>query len=136
MKIKRVAAILLLGVLLVSGFACGSVSDDVCVKASCSGHEVKVAAGGSVTVTLDSNPSTGFSWALVENSDESVLQEAGHEYVAPETSGTPVPGKGGEEVWVFTALREGKSTISMDYKQPWDEDTEPADTFDLTVVVK
>jgi len=136
MKIIRVAAILLLGILLVSGFACGSTPTELCVNASCSGHEVKVAAGGSVTVTLDSNASTGFSWALVENSDESVLQEAGHEYVASETSGTPVPGKGGEEVWVFTALKGGTSTISMEYKQPWDEDAEPADTFDLTVAVK
>jgi len=136
MRIARVAAILLLGILLVSGFACGSVSDDVCVTASCSGKEVKVAVGGSVTVTLDSNPSTGFSWALTENSDESVLQEASHEYVPPETSGTPVLGKGGEEVWVFNALKEGKSNISMEYKQPWEADAEPAETFDLTVVVK
>ena len=136
MKIAKVAAILLLGILLVSGLACGSASKEVCVNDSCSGKKVSVAVGGWLTVTLDSNPSTGFSWALAENSDESVLQEAGHQYVAPETSGTPVPGKGGEEVWIFRALKEGTSTISMEYKQPWDEDTEPAETFDLTVVVK
>ena len=136
MRIGKVAAILLLGILMVSGFACGSVSDDVCVNDSCSGKKVSVAAGGSVTVTLESNATTGFSWALTENSDESVLQEAGHEYVAPETRGTPVPGKGGEEVWTFNALKEGTSTISMEYKQPWDEEAEPADTFELTVAVK
>ena len=136
MRIARVAAILLLGILAVSGFACGSVSDEVCVTASCSGKEVEVAVGGSVTVTLASNPSTGFSWALVENSDESVLQEADHQYVPPDTTGTPVLGKGGEEVWIFNALKEGTSTISMEYKQPWDVDAEPAETFGLTAVVK
>lgn len=136
MRIARVAAILLLGILLVSGVACGSASDDVCVTASCSGKDVEVAVGGSVTVTLDSNPSTGLSWALVENSDESVLQEAGHQYVPPESDGTPVVGKGGEEIWVFNALKEGTSNISMEYKRPWEEDAEPAEIFELTVVVK
>ena len=136
MRIGKVAALLLLGVLLVSGFACGSVSDDVCVNDSCSGKKVSVAAGGSVTVTLESNATTGFIWALIENSDASVLQEAGHDYIVPETDGTPVPGKGGEEVWTFRALKEGTSTISMEYKQPWDAGAEPADTFELTVVVK
>ncbi len=106
------------------------------MDASYSGKEVTVAVGDSLIVTLESNPSTGFSWALADNSDERVLQQVDHEFVPPETTGTPVPGQGGEEVWTFRALKEGTSTISMEYIRPWEEDAEPAETFGLTVVVE
>jgi len=87
-------------------------------------------------VTLESNLTTGFVWTLAENSDESVLQEVGHEYVAAETTEPPMPGTGGEELWTFQALKEGTSIISMKYSRLWEEGVEPAETFSLTVVVK
>ena len=133
MKITRIAVILLLGILLLSGFACSSGPKEVYVDASYSGEEVTLAVGDSLIVTLESNPTTGFMWSLEENSDESVLQEAGQEF---EPSPTPAAGAGGEEVWTFNALSEGTSTISMEYKRSWEEDTEPAETFGLTVVVE
>ena len=93
-----------------------------------------MAVGDTLTVTLESNPTTGFEWALVIITDETVLEEEGHAFMAAE-AGTP-PGTGGEEVWTFTALKEGKSTISMEYRRPWEEDVEPDKVFVLTVVVK
>ena len=136
MKITRIAVMLLAGMLIVAGFACTPAPKEVHVDASYSGETVTLAVGDSLIVTLESNASTGYEWSLADNSDESVLQEAGHEYVAPEPTGTPVVGAGGEEVWTFTALSAGTSTISMEYVRPWEEDTEPADTFTLTVVVE
>ena len=114
--------------------ACSSAPSQVSVDASYSGQQVEVAAGGSVTVTLESNASTGFQWELVSISDEAVLEKVANTYEAPEDTG--MVGAPGKEIWTFTALKQGTSTISMEYSQPWENGTKAAETFDLTVVVK
>ncbi len=126
------------GLILVAGFAvgagaaCTGGSNNLNVDDSYSGKQVELSVGQSLVVTLDSNASTGYSWSLSQNSDDSVLNNAGNEYVAPQTT---LVGAGGKEEWTFKALKKGNSTISMGYSRPW-ESTPPAKTFDLTVVVK
>jgi predicted secreted protein len=65
-----------------------------------------------------------------------VLQEAGHKYVPYENTDPPLPGVGGKELWGFRTLMEGKSTISMEYSQPWEGGEQAAETFVMTVVVR
>jgi len=98
-------------------------------------QETEVAVDDSFTVTLGSNPaSTGFQWSeSAQISDQTVLQQTNHEFVPPEGD---VPGAAGEEVWTFQALKEGESTISMEYSRPWEEDEEATWTFNLTVTVR
>ena len=132
-------------------FACSSASEQVSVDASCDdfmklhpdcaiSREVEVAVGGSLTVTLCSNPTTGFQWSeSAEISDQTVLEEVDHKFVSPGYTGDkppPPPGTPGKEVWTFKALKEGKSTISMEYSRPWEGGEKAAWTFVLTVVVK
>ena len=113
-------------------FACSPASVDVSYAWN---QETEVAVGGLLTVTLESNATTGFEWELANITDETVLEQAGEqEYKAP--AGEGVVGAGGAEVWTFKALKKGKSTISMEYRRPWEEGVEPAQTFALTVVVK
>jgi len=128
------------GLVLVAGFAvgagiaCSGGSNNLNVDASYSGKQVELSVGQSLVVTLDSNPgSTGYSWSLAQNSDDSVLGKTGNEYISPQTT---LIGAGGKEEWTFKALKKGNSTISMVYSRPWETGTPPAQTFDLTVVVK
>jgi len=100
------------------------------------GGEVELAIGDSWTVTLESNPTTGFQWALIENSDQTLLQEAGHKYVPYENTDPPLPGVGGKELWTFKALQKGETTITMEYSQLWEGGMKAAKTFVLTVVIK
>jgi len=132
----RRALLLIFGFILVASFAAGAAcsgsSDVVNVDSSYSGKQVELSVGQSLVVTLASNATTGYSWALVQNSDDSVLSKTGNEYVAPQTT---LIGAGGKEEWTFKALKKGTSTISMGYSRPW-ESTPPVETFNLTVVVK
>jgi len=127
------------GLVLVAGFAvgagiaCSGGSNNLNVDSSYSGKQVELSVGQSLVVTLASNVTTGYSWSLTENSDDSVLSNTGNEYIAPQTT---LVGAGGKEEWTFKALKKGNSTISMVYSRPWETDTPPAQTFDLTVVVK
>jgi len=124
--------ILVTSIVVGAGAACTGGSNNVNVDSSYSGKQVELSVGQSLVVTLESNATTGYSWALAQNSDESVLSKTGDEYVAPQTT---LVGAGGKEEWAFKALKKGNSTISLGYSRPW-ESTPPAKTFDLTVVVK
>ena len=132
MKAKWLA-IGLFGVALLMLTACSTLPNQVSKDASSSGKTVNIAVGGTLTVTLDSNVTTGYSWELKEIGDTNVLQKSDNKYIAP-TSGAI--GAGGKEVWTFKALAAGTSTLTMSYSQPWAGGQKDAKSFSLTVVVK
>ena len=138
MKLKLVLLVIVAATLSTLS-ACGSSSapKQVSVDSSYSGKEVEIAAGGSLTVTLESNRTTGFQWGLTSISDQAVLERVDQKYVAPEATqnGAPLVGAPGAEAWTFKALKKGNSTISMGYSRSW-ESVPPAKTFSLTVSVK
>ena len=134
--------ILLCGVVVVFLFplACSSgvsveVSCDEFMKVKHISKEVQVAAGDSFTVTLCSNPTTGFQWSeSAQVSDQTVLQQTDHRFVPAQEKG--VVGAPGEEVWTFKALKKGSSTISLEYSRPWENGEKGEWTFSLTVMVR
>jgi inhibitor of cysteine peptidase len=98
--------------------------------------EVQIAEGGALTVSLGSNPSTGFTWtemALI--ADATVLRQTGGGGFM-EAEGTQVVGAAGTQTWTFEALKKGTTTISMEYGRPWEGGEKGAWTFELTVIVK
>jgi len=123
--------------------ACLPTSKQVSVAVSCDdfmrvkhiSQEAEVAVDGSLTVTLCSNPSTGFQWVeSAQISDQTVLQQTDHRLVIPEAEG--VVGAAGTQVWTFQALKKGTSTISMEYSRAWEGGEKGEWTFNLTVTVK
>jgi len=125
-------------------FACFPASKQASVEVSCDdfielqhiSQEVEVAVDGSLTVTLCSNPTTGFQWESPQITDQTVLEQIDHKFVSPESEPPPPPGTPGQEVWTFKALKEGESTISIAYSRPWEGGEKAAWTFALTVVAK
>jgi inhibitor of cysteine peptidase len=121
----------------------GSV--EVSIEASCDdfydqaaiSKEVEVAVGASFTVTLCSNPSTGFQWwESAQIGDNTVLQQTDHQFVMAHPEPPPPPGTPGEEVWTFKVLKEGTSTISVEYDRPWEGGKKAEWTFILTVTAR
>ena len=134
MKARLIFVCLIL-TLLLSLIACSSTAfRELSVDITSSGKEVTLATGGTLTVTLESNASTGYSWNENANiTDKTVLQQTDQKYQAP---ATPIAGAGGKEVWTFKALKAGNSMISMEYRQPFNPSATPAKRFTLTVVVQ
>lgn len=96
--------------------------------------QVDIAAGDTLTVTLGSNPTTGFSWDdNAQVSDEFVLNQTNHEYHAPDTD---VLGAAGNDEWTFKALKAGETTVKLEYSRPWEGGEKGEWTFNLTVKVK
>ena len=120
---------------LLLGAACSSAATkELSVDITSSGKEVSLGAGGTLTVTLDSNATTGYSWNENANiTDKAVMQQASHRYQSP---ATPIPGAGGKEIWTFKALKAGKSVVSMEYRRPFEPNALPAKTFSMTLIVE
>ena len=57
-----------------------AASKDVRLNDGDNGKTVQVAAGGTVTLTLVSNPTTGFSWTKVEDIDKNILKIEKNDY--------------------------------------------------------
>ena len=62
--------------------------------------------------SLDSNPSTGYSWRAVVG--EAGIVEVSSEFARQESE-LPVPGRGGTEVFTIRALSAGTTTVSLYY---------------------
>jgi inhibitor of cysteine peptidase len=77
--------------------------------------------GDAFTITLDSNPSTGYSWAA--EYDENYLSLTSSTY---ESNADPeLVGAGGRERFEFKAIKAGETEITLSYRRPWEEGVEP-----------
>lgn len=89
------------------------------------------------TITLASNPSTGFTW-LLESYDSNLLKVVKHEYVAPDNKNNKV-GTAGVENWTFTAKSKipgpQVTKITLIHARPWDVNNTTAKKADFTVVL-
>jgi inhibitor of cysteine peptidase len=96
-------------------------------------NPINTKAGETISIILDSNPTTGYKWQLAKPADEKVLQLVSSEYRMPETQ---MVGAGGKEVWTFKALSTGQTNIVFEYLRPWEKDKEPAKKATFTINIQ
>ena len=97
--------------------------------------EVEIPHPSSQIVILCANPTTGFQWTeSAQISDEAVIYQYEHNFVPPDEE--EVFGAPGKDVWTFKTLKQGTSTISMDYSRPWEGGEQKEWTFTLLITVK
>jgi len=90
--------------------------------------------GQNLTLSLPSNPSTGYRW-LVQNPAPDVLRSLGKElYNSPEEAG--IVGSAGVSSWRFQAKASGEGHLILVYQQPWAPQVRPVQTFDCVIRVK
>ncbi|UVJ43077.1 protease inhibitor I42 family protein [Pseudomonas sp. LS1212] len=95
---------------------------------------LQLQTGQMLTLTLPSNPTTGFRW-LVQNPAASILHSLGPEvYSNPEDAG--LVGSAGQSVWRFKAQNAGDGHLLLIYQQPWAPEVRPTQTFDCSISVK
>ena len=88
--------------------------------------------GQSLTVTLPSNPTTGFRWTI-QDSAGGVLRALSPEVYSSAESG--VIGGGGQSTWRFQAFAAGQGRLRLTSQQPWEPEAEPTETFDCAITV-
>ena len=96
------------------------------------GNVIRVNANNDFTITLDSNPTTGYKWEIDSPFDTKLLKLIGSNYIPAQTDLVGAPGK---EKWAFKAIKPGKTIISFNYTRPWEKDTPPAKTDHFIVMI-
>ncbi len=91
------------------------------IRLSCDQHTIKVKLGDNFSLTLESNPTTGYSWKANFNSRQLKLVSQKFE---PRQSDDQqlIAGRGGQEVFEFQALKAGNTKIEFHYLRPWEKD--------------
>ena len=113
-----------------------AVNCDEFAKQKAVTKDLAAGVGDNIKLSLCSNRTTGFSWAEKSQiSDNQVLEQTGHDFITP-VKDSKLVGAPGTEVWTFKALKAGKSTVHVDYDQPWQGGQKAAWTFTLNITVQ
>ena len=119
-------------VLLLSG---GCSVAEVKLDASNDNGQKELARGQTLVVTLDSNPTTGYSWAVADV-DKAVLRQVGDAVYQSPNSNPNVVGAGGAQTYRFEAASAGATTLKLAYRRSWETGVAPIKTFTVQVVVR
>jgi inhibitor of cysteine peptidase len=94
------------------------------VLISCSSQEdikgdyYEVSANETFEVSLNSNPTTGYSWKWL-NKPNKLVDKVSMNYIAMEVK-KGIVGSGGSEIWKFKGTKSGIDTLTLEYCRPWD----------------
>ncbi len=91
---------------------------------------VHVRPGETFSISLASNPSTGYSWKMDFSEEEKNLALLDSKHVA---ASEPMPGAPGKQVYTFKALKAGQTKIRLVYGRPWAPSS--ADTREVFTVI-
>jgi inhibitor of cysteine peptidase len=91
---------------------------------------ISVPVGVSFTISLKSNPTTGYSWQVGFN--QSLLKMIRH--YTPANTG--LVGAGGVENFEFQGLKAGEGQIDFEYKRPFEPNNPPQETKTFKVIIK
>ena len=94
---------------------------------------ITLKAGQEFKLTLRYNASTGYQWVIAKSPDDKLVKLLGSEYKRLDSK---LVGAGGDMVWTFQALAEGKTEIGFNYVRPWEKGAKPAETTNFVVVIK
>jgi inhibitor of cysteine peptidase len=96
------------------------------------GDVIEATAGQFITVSLKSNPSTGYTWEVVAL-DEKMLQTLGDPEFTPDSQ---MQGAPGHQVFRFRVVSAGETDLKLVYHRPFEKDKAPESTFSVRVITK
>ena len=96
------------------------------------GRSVELSPGEVLVLSLESNPTTGYTWEIDKN-DSAILQPLGEPGFTPESKAMGAPG---QQVFRFKAAAHGQTSLTLIYHRSWEKDVPPAQTFSIEVVVR
>jgi len=112
----------------------GCGSQEVSLGAEDNGGQVTLEQGQTLAISLESNPTTGYGWQVLEM-EAAVLQQSGEVEYKQSSGSEGLVGAGGVETLRFEALAAGQTTLTLGYMRPW-ESVPPVETFTLQVTVQ
>ncbi|WP_026508243.1 protease inhibitor I42 family protein [Butyrivibrio sp. MC2013] len=85
----------------------------------------------TMTLSLESNQTTGYSWTLAQ---EPELFDVQDEYIEKDHSEDMV-GVGGQHIFTLTPKMAGKTELTFTYARPWEDPETDTTVIEYTVIV-
>jgi inhibitor of cysteine peptidase len=128
---KRLFTFVILGLIMTIVLTACS-GKNIKINADSNGQTISMNTGDTLTVSIEGNPTTGYTWELSEV-DQAILKSAGD----PDfKSSSTLVGAGGTYTFKFDAIAAGTTTMKLKYWRSFEKDTPPINTFEVTVIVK
>ncbi len=121
------AVLIIVAVLMVRG------PGEVQLTEADNGSTIELKSGQALSITLEANPTTGYTWEVVESPDEQVMRQVGKIEFKPESEAI---GAGGVQIIRFEVVNAGQTNLTLIYHRPWETDVEPLKTFSLHVIAR
>jgi inhibitor of cysteine peptidase len=96
------------------------------------GATVNVKTGAVITVKLQENPTTGYSWNLTTTPGLQIMNDT---YKPTYATGKMV-GSGGTHIWDISAVATGEQKITGVYMRSWEPVSGNETAFSMTVIVR
>ena len=129
---RKFLCIGMLGFMIILATACGPAKP-VTLTAADKGSQVSLKVGGQIVITLDGNPSTGYTWEA-KGLDPTIFKQVGEATFVSSDPG--MVGAGGTLTLTFKVLKAGLASLMLVYHRPWETGVDPLDTYSVTVTVK
>lgn len=117
--------------LALAAMGCHSKAGQVDLTAENDGQTINMKKGNEIVVKLEGNITTGYSWS-VQDLDAQYLQQQGEEEYKSDSN---LIGAGGISTFTFKAQQQGQTTLKLIYSRPFEKDTPPEKTFEVTIVI-
>lgn len=128
----RAMHVSLAAVAVAAAIVAGCAPTALRLDAAADGTTVHVPSGSTVSIALESNPTTGYDWYRAGALPSQLATES-DQFKSGGTLG--VVGAGGTRTIAYRATASGTATIHLAYARPWEQGVAPAKTFTLTVIV-
>ena len=106
------------------------------LTAADNGSTVELKRGQVVSITLEANPTTGYTWEVVEPRDGQVMRQVGEIEFIPNRQESGIVGSGGVQIIRFEAINAGQTVLKLVYHRSWETDVEPLKTFSIHLAAR
>jgi inhibitor of cysteine peptidase len=109
-----------------------NISKEIKLGLGDNGSQKKLDNGQMLVITLEANPTTGYTWEVAEL-NANVLRQLGTIEFHPDSNKI---GSGGVQTLRLEAVNVGQTYLKLVYHRPWEKDVEPLKNFSLQVVIQ
>jgi inhibitor of cysteine peptidase len=112
-----------------------STADKINLSMDYNGRQIELTNGQTFNITLETNPSTGYSWEVVELNN-SIIQKIGESVSEPNITEKNMVGAPVMQTFQFEAINTGQTTLKIVYHRIWEKDVAPEKTFSINLTVR
>lgn len=102
------------------------------------GKSYTVAVGDTITVLLEGNPTTGYTWEAepIITGFATLIPLDDQPLYTPAETGSDIAGGGGTFTFTFKAIAAGPGGIDLKYLRPFEPENEPLETFSVNLTIE